>query len=517
MMKKISTKIWVGFIILLVLTSVVIGFTYYKFNSLHKEIVSLAEKRVPLVNASQDLSLNFARQAAGIRGYLATGNEMFLTEFNDAKKIADEKIAYLNENVMDRQAFEQVKQAAKEYEPHPLSIIAIYRQQGQQAATSYMASTAAPANAKVINEINKFVGNQRKIIEEDTFKIQSLEENITKMILTMLLLGLLLGSIIAFRFMKLITKNLENIAAASVRYAQGDFREEMNVTSSDELGQMANALNTMRSSFIELITSLQKSSGDLNESSKQLSVQAQHTSAGASETAATVGEISSSIEQVSQNAQELAETSGEVSKQAMHGSEGMERLADQMGTIAVSSNQASEVVESLSGTLNQVGQIVDIITSIADQTNLLALNAAIEAARAGEQGRSFAVVAEEVRKLAEQSASAAKDIGQLIHKIEDESKEAVDAMSESSKNVLEGVGIIEDVGDRFKGIIESVENLVGQIQSVAAATEQVSAGTQEVAATTEEQTAAMEEISAATEHLNQMASEINQLTNKFKL
>ncbi len=335
--------------------------------------------------------------------------------------------------------------------------------------------------------------------------------------LIMLVFGLFLGSVLAYFLAKSISSNLGQVGEASAKLARGDFREEIIVKSSDELGQLANALNIMRNSFLEVITNLKIFSGELNESSRQLSAQAQQTSAGASETAATVSEIAASIEQVSQNAQEVAEMSGEVSKQAMQGSEGMERLADQMGTIAVSSMQAAEVVESLSGTLNQVGQIVDLITSIADQTNLLALNAAIEAARAGEQGRGFAVVAEEVRNLAEQSASAAKDIGQLIYRIEDESQKAVEAMGESNKNVQEGVLVIEDVGGRFNGIIESVENLVGQIKSVASASEQVSAGVQDINATTEEQTATMEEVSAAAMQINKTVEELNQLVIKFNV
>lgn len=181
------------------------------------------------------------------------------------------------------------------------------------------------------------------------------------------------------------------------------------------------------------------------------------------------------------------------------------------------SSDSSQVVNGLSDSLNQVNQIVDLINNIADQTNLLALNAAIEAARAGEQGRGFAVVADEVRKLAEQSAHASKDINELILKVLSESKRAVEAMTEGNKQVKVGALIAGEAGGKFHEIIALINQLVNQVQNVAAASEQVSAGVQNVAATTEEQTAAMEEVSSATDQLASMATDLHALVAKYRL
>ncbi|MTI80340.1 MAG: methyl-accepting chemotaxis protein [Firmicutes bacterium] len=317
-----------------------------------------------------------------------------------------------------------------------------------------------------------------------------------------------------------IANKISKPITASASYAQeianGNLKvDDINIKQNDENGILIDSLHKMKESLKTVILGLKDSSVNLTESTKQLADQSQQTSAGASETAATVSEIACTIEQVSSNVNEVANLSERVSKEAEQGSKGVERVTGQMELIYCSNDVASKVVEELAKTLNQVNSIVYLITSIAEQTNLLALNAAIEAARAGEQGRGFAVVAEEVRKLAEQSANASKDITNLIQQVHAESQKAVEAMSEGSRQVKEGVTVVEEVGNNFMGIANSIEILVKQIQDVAAASEQVAAGIQNVSATAEEQTAAMEEISASNEQLNLMANKLNKMIDKF--
>ncbi len=337
--------------------------------------------------------------------------------------------------------------------------------------------------------------------------------------LFLLLMILLVGIV----FMAVVISNkISKPIIASAEFAReiskGNLKvKPIEMKRSDENGVLIDSLNSMRENLKEVIQGLQVSSVDLSESAKQLANQSQQTSAGSSETAATVSEIAATIEQVASNIQEAADLSEKVSKEAEQGSGGVERITGQMETISCSNKDAARVVEELAETLNHVNKIVYLITNIAEQTNLLALNAAIEAARAGEHGRGFAVVADEVRKLAERSANAAKDITEIIHQVQLESQKAVEAMTEGSKQVKEGVLVVEEVGNNFKGITDSIELLVKQIQGVASAAEQVAAGIQNVSATTEEQTAAMEEISAANEQLNQMANHLNQMVEKFTL
>lgn len=335
----------------------------------------------------------------------------------------------------------------------------------------------------------------------------------------MLILGifLLAAIIIAIFVSNKIAKPLITSANFAREISHGNLRvAPIDIKQSDENGILINSLNKMQEHLIEVIQGIQNATDDMLLSTKNLAAHAQQTSAGSSETAATVNEIAATIEQVASNAQQVAELSERVSREASQGSRGVEQITYQIQNIASSNDNASKMVGELSGTLNQVNKIVEVITNIADQTNLLALNAAIEAARAGEQGRGFAVVAEEVRKLAEQSGGAAKEINGLISRVQVESEKVVQAMSEGNKQVQKGVVVTEQVGNNFRGIINSIGELVEQIQNVAAASQQVSDVIQNVTATAEEQTAAMDEVAAAIEQLNRMAANLNSMIERFK-
>lgn len=315
-----------------------------------------------------------------------------------------------------------------------------------------------------------------------------------------------------------VARPLGELESVSNQIAKGDLtRNVPRMEGGDEISSLSRSVHLMVSNLREFITGVQEGAQMVSSSAQQLTANAQQNSAAATEAAGTVGEIATTMDQLSQNAQEVAALSEEASGMAEEGARGVDKVTYQMKIITETSEEASHVVESLSNTLNQVNQIVDLITHIADQTNLLALNAAIEAARAGEQGRGFAVVAEEVRKLAEQSASAAKEINQLITKVKAESEKAVSSMKEGNRQVKEGVGVVDEVGTRFKEIIKSIGSLTNQVQSVAAASEQVSSGVQNVASTTEEQTAAMEEVTGAAEQLSMLAVNLNKLAAKYKL
>jgi methyl-accepting chemotaxis protein len=223
---------------------------------------------------------------------------------------------------------------------------------------------------------------------------------------------------------------------------------------------------------------------------------------------------------------------------ADHGAELMNNAMDKMGGIEQSVSNSAQVVRKLGENSKQIGQIVESISAIADQTNLLALNAAIEAARAGEAGRGFSVVAEEVRKLAEQSQQSAEEIKNRIAVIQGDTEEAVIAMEAGTNEVALGTQAIREVGEQFQDITTRVASIKSEMEEINGAVQTVSKGmqgiveamdtidevsratseeTQTISAAAQEQSASSEEIASASHSLADLATELQAATGKFKV
>ena len=251
-----------------------------------------------------------------------------------------------------------------------------------------------------------------------------------------------------------------------------------------------------------------------------------------------MNQLSAGIQQIAVSMQNMSEASARSMQVAEGGNETIQKTIGQMDAIHTSMDSTSRVVKDLGEQSQEITNIVDVITDIAGQTNLLALNAAIEAARAGEQGRGFAVVADEVRKLAEQSSASASQIGQLITSIQELTEKAVTAMKNGAIEVNGGRELVYQSGEAFKSLYDTVAEVSGQVSDISAATEQMTASTehvvgsidvissmaetaasstQEVSASAEEQLASMEEISSSSNALSQLAEEMNEAINKFKV
>ena len=344
------------------------------------------------------------------------------------------------------------------------------------------------------------------------------------------------------------------------KLAQGDFRDRVSqISSEDELGLLARAVREMRTGVSKVMRSVSNSAQSLSASAEELNATTEQSALAANQVAQSIVKVaegtneqldavnatSSAIEKLNESiqlmagdAESAASQSREASDIARDGGATLEKAIDQIKTIEQSSRKTTEAVMALGENSKKIGQIVDTISGIAEQTNLLALNAAIEAARAGEHGRGFAVVSDEVRKLAESSREAAQQISDLIKVTQQDTDKAIEDMANGAEVVKVGTENIISMGDAFRKIIGIVEQVSTQMQHISGATRNMASSGKEivghirtigessktsaeeaetVSAATQEQTASVHEIANESTNLARMAGELQQEVQKFKV
>jgi methyl-accepting chemotaxis protein len=313
--------------------------------------------------------------------------------------------------------------------------------------------------------------------------------------------------------------------------AEGDLTKRVDVASNDEIGEMARHFNSFVDKLHDAITHVARSSDDVSSAAGTLSKASEEMSTGVEEAAMQVNAVATASEEMSQTSSEIAQncvsavkSSEQASRSANTGEAVITRTVDIMGRISDRVKDSAEIIRNLGTRSDQIGEIVGLINDVADQTNLLALNAAIEAARAGEHGRGFAVVADEVRKLAERTSHATQEISDTIYAMQAETKKAVSSMEEGVNEV--GVGTTEAAksGDALKEILEQINKATGEINQIAVASEEETATVNEMATSIQQISQVMQETAKriqenadASLQLADLSKGLQTLVGQFKL
>lgn len=292
----------------------------------------------------------------------------------------------------------------------------------------------------------------------------------------------------------------------------------------DSINQLGDSLENVLAQISEAIAATASASTQISSSSEEMAAGAQEQSAQSSEVAQAVEEMAKTILETTSYATTAAENSEKAGKVAEEGGQVVTQTIAGMNRIADVVSEAASTVEALGANSDKIGEIIQVIDDIADQTNLLALNAAIEAARAGEQGRGFAVVADEVRKLAERTTKATKEIADMIKTIQNDTHEAVTSINRGNDEVVSGKTLAAKAGESLKDIITSSNSVLSAITQVAAASEeqstsaeQISKNIESINSVTHQSAAGVQQIARAAEDLNSLTNNLETLIAQFKL
>ena len=347
-----------------------------------------------------------------------------------------------------------------------------------------------------------------------------------------LAIAVLMAAMVAI-LIRSITQPLQHSMQAMANIASGeaDLTRELDVSGNDELTALGRDFNAFSRKLRKLIGQLSETASSLDQSSDALEKLSEQTHQQSQQqlqqmelVATAVNEVTYAVQEVAKNAEHASNEVGEADKQAGLGQQNIEASLQQIDQLSSTISQAVDVIQSLADETTKIGSVLEVIGSIADQTNLLALNAAIEAARAGEQGRGFAVVADEVRLLAQRTQQSTAEIHTMIERLQKNSGAAVNVIMESNRATQATVEQASQAGESLGQIAQALRNLSGLNASIASATlqqthvvEDINQNVTQAAGLAQESTNAAQQSSAAGKQLGELAEQLNRLLRQFKV
>lgn len=557
--KKLLTSFGTIIVILVALAS----FAVIQMSNIDKNYSNLIDDDVHKVIEASKIQNAVSLQGLYIRSYVLRKDSTDIDNLSVQREIVTQTLSEIEPlfKTEDMQyEIGNIKEQQALYSGYVDTIIEYVKNDQIDKAQNMLFVFAVPTNKSIQQSINNIVDYQKERmnqISDDTKDSTSFSKTLVVIIS---IVGAILAIILSLFIIRNITIPLNRLTEAANVIASGNLKEnDIEVKTKDEIFDLAQAFNTMKSNLSKLISSvslnvsnttavaeqLAASTDEVMVATEEIEERMQQLASGGSQAALTgndcaiaTDETAHAVSRIAEAAQNLLTQAVDMQSLATEGGQTLQTAEQQMSIIQQSSHETRERIQQLSVQSAEIENITKVITDITDQTNLLALNAAIEAARAGEHGKGFAVVADEVRKLAEESKNSASKIVDLTSLIQKDTKKVEESVNLTVQNVDRGVDYLHNAQSSFNKIFGSITEMTSQIQEVSASSEEISASTEEVSASVnemaqaakntadqsnhvlasvEEQTATMVEINSVAKSLSEDALAIQEEINKFNV
>ncbi|WP_160035618.1 methyl-accepting chemotaxis protein [Paenibacillus sp. An7] len=567
---KVTFKMTIGrkligsFLIVALLLGITGSIATIYLTKVDSTYTDLTDRRAVILSNTLKIQVGISKENSLIRAYMLTKDPEFLDKLAEeydttTRVIADtQSISYIPEY---KEGLQKLQKGNSEFKQKYDQLTQMIKDKGLSDQTmEYFTKEVFPLGVNLDPIVDDLVSYQLTSMDEASRESSALVKGAVSTVFYLSAFTFFLAVLIGYLCSRSISRPVVAITSVAEQIALGNLTvQDAKVKSKDEIRMLANSFHQMRDNLQDLVRQISTSSEHVASSSEELTASSEQSSQASESITITIQEVSSNaqmqsrsvdeslqaihemssgVQQIASNAQMTSSLTMDTASKAIEGNQSIQLTVSQMESIELTMNNLVNAVTDMEEQSEKIELIVEVISEIAAQTNLLALNAAIEAARAGEHGRGFAVVADEVRKLAEQSSQSAGQITELVTTIKERTHHVVETTEAGVKEVSDGIGVVHKTGDLFEVIKQNIEEVSNQVQEISAASQQISVSTEQVvhsiglisdgsktvaaesqnlAASTEEQLASMEEITASAASLSTMAEDLQELVGKFKV
>ncbi|HUN63377.1 MAG TPA: methyl-accepting chemotaxis protein [Candidatus Sulfotelmatobacter sp.] len=529
---KIGSKLTLAFGVILALMVVCGVLSYIQLSTIAEKAESITKMRVPTLDRDRQLQTALQYDASKSRQTILAGTDparraKAQESFEAGWVKADHDLAQLEELAphwslqLNRDRLAQVKE--------DMTKLRVLQQRAMDLAASGAhdaiirggndyADNATPLNDQAVKTLGELCDSHEEFLAKDNAALDAANRMTKLTLLVSTLLAAVIGIVVALMLSRGISSATASVLRQAESIAAGDLSiEQAKVTSEDELGELTRAINKMQGSLREVIESIAENAQNVANASEEFSAVSQQISANSEETSAQANAVSSATEQVNRGLQTVASATEEMSASIREIAKNTTEAAKVADSAMKTATETNAIVAKLGESSAEIGQVIKVITSIAQKTDLLALNATVEAARAGEVGAGFAVVANEVKELAKQTAAATEDISRKIETIQADAKGAVEAIASISGVIGQVNSISATIATAVEEQSATTSEMSRNVSEAAKGAGEVAQNIQGVAQAAQSTSHGATDSQKASKNLAEMSTHLRELVGRFKL